>query len=228
MFKKYCDLLVLIWFRPILFYTRLPAGAWTGESVTFTGVIAWILALLVAAVIFITQYVPIGSTLWEGVPAGKLFLVVPVMALLAFMFFFITVIILGGVFMAGLLGLFYALGAGLYWSSKFWGGKGDYLQTLKASNYSSAIMLVFILPIFMMIMTKRGILDFTNFRIGFNMTCSFAVLYLYGLQAIISRKLFGLSRPLAFAAALLPALAMVILTLGISFVILPKIAPWIM
>jgi hypothetical protein len=224
----YKDELIKVWFRPILFFTRLPAGAWTEGSVNFVGITAWILALAVTLVIFITQYVPIGNTLWEGVPVAKLILVVPVMALLAGMFFLVTITILGGVFMAGLLGLFYVLGAILYWSSRLLGGQGEYPQMLKASNYSSAVMLIFVLPILMMILTKRGILDFTNFRIGFNMTCSFAVLYLYGLQAIINRKLTGLSRPWAFASALLAALAMVILALGINFVILPKIAPWIM
>jgi hypothetical protein len=220
--------MVLIWFRPILFFSRLPGGEWTGESVTFTGVIAWILALLVAAVVFITQYVPIGGTLWEGVPTGKLILVVPVMVLLGAMFFFVTFVILGGVFLALILGLFYALGALLYWSSKLLGGRGSFLETIKASNYSSAVILVFILPILMMIATKRGILDFTNFRIGFNMTCSFAVLYLYGLQAIISRKVAGLSRPMAFTAALACALALAVLFWAVNFAILPKLAPWIM
>ncbi|MFA4906218.1 MAG: YIP1 family protein [Candidatus Margulisiibacteriota bacterium] len=228
MFKKYCDLFVLIWFRPILFFSRLPQGEWTGESVTFAGVVAWILAGLIAAVVFITQYIPIGGALWEGVPAGKLILVVPVIALLGAMFFFITFIILGGVLLALILGLFYALGALLFWSAKLLGGQGSFHETLKAGNYSSAILLIFILPIFMMIATKRGILDFTNFRIGFNITCSFAVLYLYGLQAIISRKLLGLSRPKAFTAALATATALAILFWVINIAILPKIAPWIM
>lgn len=228
MFKKYCDLMTLIWFRPILFFSRLPAGEWTGDSLTFAGVIAWILAGLVAAVVFITQYVPIGGALWEGVPGGKLILVVPVIALLGAMFFFITFIILGGVFLALILGIFYGLGALLYRSSKLLGGKGSYHEVLKAGNYASAVMLVFILPILMMIATKRGILDFTNFRIGFNMTCSFAVLYLYGLQAIISRKILGLSRPMAFTAALACAIVLAAMFWGINIMILPKIAPWIM
>jgi len=226
MFKWYLDILFTVLVRPILFYTKLPPGEWEDESLTFCGINCWILALFTTLVVFINQLIPVGATLVEGITGFKLLLISPVMLVLAFMFFVIVYSILGGVFMALFISLFYVLGALMYWGGRILGGKGQYLQNLKTSLYSSAVILVGIFPILMILLSKRGILDFTNYKIGYNIVYSFAVLYLYGLDAIAIRKTQKVLKWQAFVAALLPAVLLIILGM-VANKMLPRLANWI-
>jgi len=227
MFKWYLEMIWKIWVQPILFYTRMPAGDWADEPLTFCGINTWILAFFTTVVVFINQLIPIGATLLVQVHGLKIITAVPVIVVLAFMFFVIVISILGGVFMALFFSLFYILGALLYLAGRWLGGKGEFFHSIKAVFYTSAVLLVGILPVIMVIFTKQGILDFTNFKIGYNIVYSFAVLYLYGLLAIAARKTQGLSRSKAFVAALLPVLLLVLVGLAMNKVILPRIANWI-
>jgi len=227
MFKWYLDTVWKIWVQPILFYSRMPAGDWADEPLTFCGTCAWILAFFLTIVVFVNQLIPIGTTLLVQVHGLKIIYAAPVMAVLAFMFFVIVISILGGVFMALFFSLFYALGVLLYLTGRWLGGKGEFFHSIQAAFYASAVLLIGILPIIMIIFSKQGILSFTNFKIGYNMVYSFAVLYLYGLLAIAARKTQGLPRWKAFVAALLPALLLILIGLAVNQVILPRIANWI-
>ena len=227
MFKFYGQILWDVILRPIYFYTVLPKGEWSDKPLTFAGMTAWILAAVMSIVIFFTQLWPIGATLFEKVSGWQYLIIFPVALLLAFMFFLITIMIVGGVLMALLLSLFYVLGVLIHVASHALGGRGDIFTAIKASFYSSAVLILGIFPILLIFLTKKGILDFTNFKIGYNMFYCFAVLYLYGIEAIISRKEYKVSKLKAFVAAILPVLLLIIIGLMISQLILPKMQPWL-
>ena len=227
MLKFYWETLWKVILQPIYFYTVLPEGEWSDKPVTFAALTAWILAAVTSTVIFFTQLWPIGATLFEKVSGWQMVIVFPVALLLAFMFFLITIMIVGGIFMALVLSLFYVLGVLIHVASRALGGRGKIFTAIKASLYSSAVLIVAVLPILLVFFTKRGILDFTNFKIGYNMFYCFAVLYIYGLQAIISRKEYKVSKAMAFTAAVLPALLLIIIGIVVSQLVLPKIQPWL-
>ena len=151
------------------------------------------------------------------------------MAVLAFTFFVITYSITFGLFLVLILLLFWLLAVLLYYTGNLLAkGPGDYLKYLKASFYSSAVVIAFILPILFVILTKNRLMDFTNYVVGYNIIYSLVVLFLYGLEAIIARKAHGLKKWKAFVSALVPLLFMVIVGILANKVILPKIMPWIM
>lgn len=227
MLRSYWKTLYQVLVQPIYFYTFMPAGEWSDKPITFAGVTAWILAALASLVVFFTQLAPIGATLFEKVSGYRMIIILPVAALLAFMFYLITVMIIGGVMMALVFALFYVLGLAIHASSYLMGGRGEALKSIKASLYSSASLLAMLFPILLIFLTKRGILDFTNFRIGYNMFYCFAVLYLYGLFAIISRKVYKVSKASAFIAALLPLLILILLGIIMSQLVLPEMQPWL-
>jgi len=227
MFKKYLETVAKVFFQPILFYTELPPGEIKDEPVAFCSITSWILALVLSAVIFMNQLLPIGLTLWIQVTGWKIVVVSPVMAVLAFMFFVIVYSIVGGVLMAGLLALFSALGFLLNFSGMVMGGKNELTSSIKASLYASAITLVMILPMLFMILSRKGILDFTNFKIGYNIVYSFLVLYLYGIFAIAARKTQKIERWKAFTAALLPTAVLIILGIFVSIFVLHKMQKWV-
>ncbi len=80
MFKQYLDELSRLIFRPIQFYTRMPVSEWFEGPVTFVGLTAVILAAFLTIVIFVTQYIQIGSTLLEKVDPSKVLIIVPAAA----------------------------------------------------------------------------------------------------------------------------------------------------
>lgn len=227
MLKDYYATLTRLIFRPILFYTRMPEGGASDKPVTFVGITAALLALALTLIIFITQYVIIGATLLEKVPPAKTVIIVPVMLMLAFMFFVITFALLFGLIVAVLLALSWGLAILLFVTSNALGGKGDYLSDLKASFYAMGTTLAFILPMLLIPLAKRGIIDFTNFLIGYNMLYSFWVLYLYGLLSIVSRKVHKLPKGKAFIGTLLPVVFLILAGIAAYYIVMPKAMPFI-
>lgn len=227
MLKNYYDDLLRLIFRPILFYTRLPEGVWYEKPVSFVGITSVILAFFATFVVFITQYIPIGATLLEKVIPSKYIIISPVMLVLAFMFFVITFTIIFGVLLAALLLLFWALAIALFLTAVSLGGKGDYLKNIKALFYLAGTALVFVIPILFIVLAKKKLMDFTNFSIGYNMLYSFWVLYLYGVLAIIARKIFKLEKSKAFICALVPVIFLIIVGILVHSFILPKFSGFI-
>lgn len=230
MFKPYWDNLMKLLFRPIYFFTFLPKGDWIDDSVTFVGITSSLLAFVGTIVIFITQYFVIGQTLFEKVVGWKWVFTVPTTIVLAFMFFVITFSIIFAMFLFALLALFWIISGVLFYLGRLparpAGGQNkasNYHEYLKASFYSSGVMVVFSLVELLVILTKRGLMDFTNFSIGYNMLYSFAVLYLYGIFAIILRKLGKFEKGKAFLIAVIPAIFLALIGIAVGFVVLPKL-----
>ena len=228
MFKNYLDELSKLVFRPILFYSRLPEGEWHDKPVTFLGITGFIVSIVSAFIVFVTISLPIGATLFEKVQPSKYLIIAPVMFVLACAFSIMTLILVFGVVLAILFGLFWFIAVLLYPASNIFGERGNFIKDIKSLFYSSGTVLVFCLPILMVFLTKNRAMDFTNFVIGYNMLYSFWVLYLYGVMAIIARKEHNLPKWKAFAAAVLPVLFLILIGIIVNKAILPKIQPWIM
>ncbi len=227
MFKKYLSITALVLLRPILFFSKLPAGDWKDEPVSFCAAVSWVISFFLAGVVFINQLLPVGLTIWVEVTGWKLILIAPVAIVLTLMFFAMVFSIIGVIIMAALLLLFYVLGWLLHYGGQMMGGLADSRLSIKASLYSSSAALIMVLPVLTMVFSKQGLLDFTNFEIGYNIVYSLFVVYIYGLMAIASRKIQGIERWKAFTAALLPAALLVIFGIIMGAMILPKFQNWV-
>jgi hypothetical protein len=213
--------------RPIYFYTKLKEEDWKEEALTFFLINSWILGLAATLVIFIIQYLPIGSTLIEGISGLKFILILPVLLTLAFVFFLITVLILGGMFAIIFFVLFCLVGILLHYAYLFLGGKGSLNRMLQSMLYSSAAILFGITILFLMILTGYGMLDFSLFQAGFNSIYFLILLYIYGLWAVAGRKTYGVPRWKAFLGAIVPIIVLLIFGVLFDKIALPKLQPWI-
>jgi hypothetical protein len=214
-------------FRPIYFYTKLKEESWKEKSLTFFLITSWILALAATLMIFIIQYIPIGSTLVEGIRGFKFIVVLPVLLTLIFVFFVITFLILGGLFTCAFFVLFYLAAFVLHYTYLFLGGKGSLNRIIQSSLYSSAVILAGVLIPFMMILTKYAGLGFSLFRGGFNFIYFLILLYAYGLWAVAGRKTYGVARWVAFVGAVLPVIILLIFGILFDKIALSKLQPWI-
>lgn len=228
MIKEYLENLFAILLRPIWFFTFMPEGDWNDKPITFAGITAAFISFGIVIIVFWTQYSPISITLLEKVQPTKYLIITPVMATLAFTFFVITFSIAFGVLLFVILSMFWFLGVLLFLGGNILGGYGDYFKDIKASFYSSAVSIVLLIPIFFVFLTKSKLMIFTNYVAGYNICYWFTALFLYGLQAIIARKVHNLRKWKAFVAALLPLIFMIIIGLAINKFILPKVFPWVM
>jgi hypothetical protein len=214
--------------QPILFYSVMVEENWQEKALTFCFITARTLAVVATIVVFIIQYIPIGSTLVSGVSGLRFLLVLPVLITLAFVFFMITLLIIGGAFTMLLMGAMYILGVVLHYVYTFLlGGKGSMNRMIQSLLYSNAAFMSMIFVMFLMILTKYVGLPFSLFRVGFNVTYFFTLLYLYGLWAIAGRKTYGISKWKAFLGAILPIIVMLIFGVIFDKMALSKLQPWI-
>jgi hypothetical protein len=213
--------------RPIYFYTKLKEEDWKEKALTFLLMNCGILAAVGSLVIFIIQYITIGRTLVEGVAGIKFLIVLPVLITLAFVFFLITLLILGGILVLNFFVVFYLIGILLHYVYLMLGGKGSRNRMLQSSFYSSAVILAGIFVFLLMILTKHGGLEFALFRAGYNLIYFLVALYVYGLWAVAGRKTYGVPRWKAFAGALVPLILLLIFGILFDKIALSKFQPWI-
>ncbi len=227
MLKSYFETWWTIIARPIYFYTKMKEESWKEKSLTFLIVTSWLLAATMTLAIFIIQYVPIGATLVEGIKGVKFLIILPVLLTLALVFLGMTLIILGGVLVAGLGAAFYAVGFILHYTYILLGGKGSLNRMLQSSLYSSAVALAGIFPSLFALLTRYNLLDLSLFRVGYNLVYGLVGLYAYGLWAVAGRKAYGVPKWKAFAGALVPVIILLILGIGFDKIALSKLETWI-
>lgn len=225
--KEYLDTWYAIIIRPIYFYTKLKEEKWQEQPLSFFLITAWVLALVAALVIFVIQYIPIGSTLVSGVSGLRFLIVLPVLIALAFVFYMITFLILGGVFTFAFFVMFMLVGWVLHYVYLFLGGKGHLNRMIQSSFYSSAAILIAVFSFLLMILTKYGGLDFILYRYGYNFIYFSIVLYMYGLWAVAGRKAYGVSRWKAFLGAVVPFIILLIFGFLFDKIALSRLQPWI-
>ncbi len=228
MLKDFFSVLSEILLNPILFFSDIKDEDWYQRPVTIAGIASLILSFAVTISIFITTYLPIGATLFEKVNPSRVIFAYPTIVVLGFAFSVITLSIAFSLFLFLNLAVFGTLGWLVYFAGNVISkSHGDFLKHLKASFYLSATSILFVIPILMIILTKNKIIGFTNFRVGYNIIYGLLVIFLYGVEAIISRKMHGLKKWKAFVVALIPLLVLLAFGVGIDKFILPKIQPWI-
>ncbi len=213
--------------RPIYFYTKLREEDWKGKALTFFLINTWILATAATVVIYLTQYIPIGSALVEGISGFRFILVLPVLLTLIFVFFLITVLILEGVFAFSFFILFFLVGYLLNYVYVLLGGKGGLNRMLQSMFYSSAVMLFGVVILLLMLLTGYGRLDFALFRAGLGFIYFLVLIYAYGLWAVAGRKTYGVPRWKAFLGAALPIIILLIFGVLFDKIALPELEPWI-
>ena len=220
----YFDDLYKIIVKPILFYQEMPKGDWREEPLSFALVTGWILSFALTFVILFNNYLPTGLSLIEGIQGGKLIIVVPVLAVMGFAFFAMTVLILGGIIAIAVLGLLVSCAAVLNFLLILLGGKGHIFEVVKATLYSSAAMLSVLVNIFLMIAVKYKLMAFSIWVTGERVIFYCACVYLYGLFSILGRKVHKVPKWKAFLAATVPFIFLVLVNIIISAKILPKLA----
>ena len=213
--------------RPIYFYTRLKDESWKEKSLTFLLISTWLLAAAVTLAVFIIQYVPIGSTLVEGITGTKLLIISPVLLTLALAFFMITLLILGGVMVMAFGAAFYAIGFLLHYTYRLLGGKGNFNRMVQSSFYSGAVILAGVFPAVFAVLAKYGLLDFSLFRVGYNLIYGLVLLFIYGLWAVAGKKAYNIPKWKAFTGAVVPVILLLILGFAFDKIALSKLETWI-
>ncbi|OGB90775.1 hypothetical protein A2625_07010 [candidate division WOR-1 bacterium RIFCSPHIGHO2_01_FULL_53_15] len=213
--------------RPILFYTKLKEESWKEQSLTFLLFSSWILAAAFSLAIFIVQYLPIGATLVTGIIGFKFLLITPVILTLAFAFYMITLLIVGGVLSILFGAAFYAIGFILHYIYLAFGGQGRLNRMIQSSFYSSAVVLFLALPAAFAVVTRYGWLELSLFAVGFNIVYVFIAVYVYGLWAVAGRKTYGVAKWRAFAGALVPVVLLLIFGFIFDKIGLRKLEAWI-
>jgi len=227
MLRKYFDTWFTVMARPILFYSRLKEEDWKEQSLTFLLIGSWSLAAIMALGVFLVQFLPIGSTLLVEVSGWKLVLVAPVILTLGFVFYLITLLIIGGLLVMGLGCAFYMLGVLLHGLGLLARGKGSLNRMVQSSFYSSAIILAGVFPVVLACLTRYGWLELSLFRVGFNLVIGLTAIYAYGLWAVALRKNYGVGKWQAFTAALVPALALLIFLFAFDKIGMERLDGWI-
>lgn len=220
----YIDTFNKVIFRPILFYQDMPKGKWHEDALSFAMVTGWILAFALTLVFFINSYLPTGLSLVEGIQGQKMIILTPVLAVMGFAFFAMTVLIVGGLLIGAILALLFFCAAVLNLLLILLGGKGNIFEVGKASLYSSAVMLAGLLNILLMLPVKLKMLSFTDWITGERVVFYCAAVYLYGLFSILGRKTHNVPRWKAFLAATVPFIALVLINVILSAKVLPKLA----
>jgi hypothetical protein len=224
---NYCKTWWMIIMQPILFYTKLKVEDWKEGALTFLLITSWLLGLAATVVIFVIHYIYIGGTLVAGMAGFKFILILPVLVTLAFVFFMITFLIMGGLFAMGLFFGFSLVGILLHYVYLFLAGKGKLNRMLQMMLYSSAAASSLLLAMFLMLLTRYAGLSFPLYRVGFNLIYYFTLLYLYGLWAIAGRKSYGVPKWKAFLGAIVPVVLLLIFGVIFDKIALPILQPWI-
>jgi len=220
----YIENLFKLALKPIVFYQDMPKGSWKDEPLSFALVTGWIMAISLTTVFFLNNYLPTGLSLIEGIQGQKLIIVVPVLLVMAFAFFAMTALIIGGIMIGAILGLLFFCAAVLNFLLILLGGTGNIFEVLKATLYASGALLAGLLNIFLMTPVKYKLMSFpiwiTGERVVFYCTC----VYLYGLFSILGRKTHKVPRWKAFLAATIPFIILVLINVVLSAKVLPKLA----
>jgi hypothetical protein len=213
--------------RPIYFYARLKEESWQKDATSFALITSWLIGFFTSVIIFILHYIPIGSTLVEKVAGYKLVIVMPVILMLALVFFLMTFMILSGLLVIGIFFAMLALGCFLHYVNIKMGGKGSLNRMLQDMLYSSAVLPMASLVMIFTFFTKYGGMDFSLFRAGYNFFYFLSLLYIYGLWAIAGRKVYGIPKWKAFAGAIVPLIVLLIFGLVFDKMMLPRLQSWV-
>lgn len=201
----------------------MPKSSWQEEPLSFALITGWILSFALTFVVFVNNYLPTGLSLIEGIYGKKLAIAIPVLIIMGIVFFIMTALIIGGIFIVALLGLFFGCGALLNFLLILLGGTGNLFEVIKATLFCSGVVLAGLINIFLMIAVKYKMMSASVWIAGENVIFYLICVFLFGLLAILGRKIHRVAKWRAFLAATVPFILFVLFNYILSAKILPKL-----
>jgi hypothetical protein len=209
--------------NPAQFLQEIPNTQWNEDSLTFAMIVGWIMAFSLTFVVFINSYLPTGIGLVDGIYGQKLLIVIPVLLIMGFAFFAMTVLILGGLLILAVVGMFFGFAALMNFLLILLGGTGNLFDTVRASLYASGALLFGLLSIFLMVFVKYGIMSVPVWILGEKIIFLAASLYLFYSFILISKIVHKVSGMKAFLASTVPLIILVVFNFVFSAKVLPKL-----
>ncbi len=202
----------------------MPKGTWSEDSLSFALVTGWILSFCFTLVVFVDSYLPTGLTLIDGIYGKKLIIAFPVLAVMGVAFFLMTLFIVAGLLIIGILGLYGVCAAALNFLLVLLGGNGNIYEVGKAVLYSAAATIAGSFNILIMMLVKYKIVSMPVWILLEKFVFYLVCLYLFGAFTVIGEKTHNLPRWRALLAAAVPFVMLVLFNIVFSAKVLPKLA----
>jgi hypothetical protein len=209
--------------NPAQFLQEIPNTQWNEDSLTFAMIVGWIMAFSLTFVVFVNSYLPTGLGLVDGIYGQKLLIVIPVLLIMGFAFFVMTVLILGGLLNLAVVGIFFGFAALLNFLLILLGGTGNLFDMARTSLYASGALLFGLINIFLMVLVKYGFVPVPAWIMGEKIVFMAASLYLFYAFIQMSKIVHKVNGIKAFLASTVPLIILVVFNLVFSAKILPKL-----
>lgn len=213
--------------NPKGFFENIPKADWADKPLTFIGINALIFTFFSTLLIFLNQYIPMGSILIADIKGLKILIILPVLLVLAFCFFMLTFLMAAGCLLAVFLIIFYSTAGSIHLLLKSSGEKEKFFEFLKSTFYSSSVILFGIIPLLALYLVKNGLFTFSHFMIIYNIVYLISVLYLFRLLSFAAERIYASAKLKILMVALVPILIMIIAGAIFGLKVLPKLAPLI-
>jgi len=208
--RWYVDTWMKIMKSPADFFRTLPEGVWYGDSLTFAGATAWILAFIITIVIFLIKLIEIGLYLTETLSLLEKVLTLPITIVFSAVIFAIVVLIVGGFMLAAIIGLLYAVGSVLQFILRLMGGGGMFFDMIKASLYSAAVFMLAAVPVAMSPLVKYRLISMWTLSLIENVVYYLACAAMFILWVAAGEAVNKVPRWKAVMSALLPIAVLVL------------------
>jgi hypothetical protein len=219
----YIDTLMKVLTKPKHFFDNMPGASWKDEPLTFALISGWILAFALTTVVFINTYFPTGLSLIDGIYGRKLLIVFPVLVVMGFAFFAMTVLIIGGIMIMAILAMLFFCAAILNFILLLLKGCGSLMDVFKGMLFSFAPLMVFFVNIILMILVKYKLLPMGVWVMLEKIVYYCAVIFMFVLFGHIAAVTHKVSKWKAYLAASVPFVLLVLFNLVLFSKILSKL-----
>jgi len=195
------------------------------KALSFFGRNILILSFFSTLIVFLNQYIMLGSVLLEGISGSKFLIVLPVVIVLAFCFFAFTFLVIAGCFLALFGVLFYGIAALVHFILKT--DKTTFMDALKLVFNSSSAILLEIITILLLIFVKKGVFTFSHFMLVYYIVSVITLGYFYRLLSHAATQLYSAPKTKVLTVTLIPILILLVVGVVFGLKVLPKLAPLI-
>ena len=209
--------------RPIFFFYNLPKADWREDAFSFHNASVWVLSIMVALTVFITKYVAIGAYLIENLHGSKVIIVLPIIIMIALVFYGITLGVVAGVLQVLSHCFFFSMGWVFDFIVKKFKGKDELQASLNVSYYSSGVLVFLAVAALIAIMVYENLLPTEVLHAGISLVLYFSLIYIYGIWSIGLKVRNGLSKAQAFLAAGIPTIFLLLVLIVVDWKVLDKV-----
>lgn len=209
---------------PVAYLSSEIRSNWKEEPLSFALITGWILSLALTTVVFTNSYLPTGLSLIDGIYGKKLLIVVPVLMVMGFVFYTMTLLIIGGLLNIMILLFVFILSCILNLILILLGGNSNIWDTFKALLYGAFPFLLALVNIFLMILVKYKLLSLGFWIASEKVIFFIMAIYLFYIFAAAGRTVHKVNSFKSYLAAALPFLIILAVNFIISEKILPKVA----